>query len=265
MGLDLSVQIESLDKFYREADIVEDTGRQQHWESHDECYDPNFVGLGKEEILASKYSYKKGLDNLKQIEKDLLLGGVKKKYKYDEFDGDDMNYDRFLEQLPSLKKRIKTLGSGHGKFINLHVCICENAWCSSNSLMNRAYTVMRIIDYLEDLGYRVGVYVYTDTSRPGSYKGETIDSLHVEVQIKKPEEPLLRPLILTAVSAWMFRFWMFKFRSAKFYTDGGMGTSMSKPYEDTKCDLYIRRGECLDEDDSERRIERIAEKYEAML
>lgn len=28
---------------------------------------------------------------------------VEQKYKYDEFDGDDMNYDRFLEQMPAMK------------------------------------------------------------------------------------------------------------------------------------------------------------------
>lgn len=265
MGLKLSVNIESLEEFYREADHVEATGDMELWKQHDRDVDEIWVGLDRETILKSKFSYKEGLDKLKQIEGDMNLGGTKKRYKYDEFDGDDMNYDRFLEQLPSLKKRIKTLGPGHGRFINLHVCICENSWCSARAFMTRAYTAMRIIDYLESLGYRIGVYVYTDTDDMGHYKGQHVDEFHMEVCVKRPEEPLLKPLILTAVSPWTFRYWGFKFRCAKFNPHHYMGASATRQYENTKTDLYIKRGECLSTDDSNRYVKYLVEKQEEQL
>ena len=140
--MNLSIKLPNIEQFYIEADKVEETGRLNIWKEMDGRNDPEWVGLSREKILESKFSYKEGLDNLKKIEEDLFLGGSRKKYKYDEFDGDDMNYDRFLEQMPAMKKRIRNHGTGQGKFINLHVCICENSWCSSESLMIRAYTVM---------------------------------------------------------------------------------------------------------------------------
>lgn len=261
MGLNLSVNIDNIHDFYQEAERLEDTGNERTWVENCKRDDPEWVGLSLEEIKQSKYSYKKGLDELKSIEEELELGGSRKKYKFDEFEGDDMNYDRFLEQLPSLTKRIRNHGSGQGKFINLHVCICENAWCSAKSLMIRAYTVMRIVDYLEDMGFRIGVSIYTDTRDVGTFKGDNIDLLHVEVQVKRPEESLLKPLLLTAVSAWMFRHWMFKFRAAKFYVDPGMGTSATCYYENTKEDLYIGRGECLCEEDAQRKIKMISKMF----
>lgn len=124
--------------------------------------------------------------------------------------------------------------------------------------MIRAYTVMRLVDYLEDQGYRIGISVYTDTKNVGSYRGEDIDLLHVEVMVKKPEETLIKSLILTSVSSWMFRFWMFKFRAAKFYVNPCMGASASVKYTETKQDIYIGRGECLTTGDAAHKLRSIS-------
>ena len=112
--LNLNININSLDEFYRECDNIEggDPAEINNIESND---DPSFRGLSTAEIYNSKYSYTKGLDNLKKIEKDINLGGRKHKYKYDDSDGDDMNFDRYIEGLPCLKKRIPTHGIGTGK------------------------------------------------------------------------------------------------------------------------------------------------------
>lgn len=88
--------------------------------------------------------------------------------------------------------------------------------------------------------------------------GEKINLLHVEVMVKKPEETLIRPLILTSVSSWMFRFWMFKFRAAKFYVDPCMGASASVKYTETKQDIYIGRGECLTTGDAAHKLRMIS-------
>lgn len=159
--LNLNININSLDEFYRECDNIEG-GNPAEINNIENSDDPCFRGLSIAEIHDSKYSYTKGLDNLKKIEKDINLGGRKHKYKYDDSDGDDMNFDRYIEGLPCLKKRIPTHGIGTGKFVKLHISICENCWCSAQALMVRAYTAMRIIDMLESQGYRVQISAYAD-------------------------------------------------------------------------------------------------------
>lgn len=261
----------SLDRFYKECDEVEGTGNKigsstydRNYESWDEQNDrdhPSWVGLSKEEILKNKYLYKKGLDQLKVIEKDINLGGTKRSYKWDETDGDDMSYDRYLDDLPCLKKRIRTLGSGRGKMINIHVSVGENRGVTYREMLNRSYTVMRLIDYLESQGYRVGVYVYTDVRSLGYYKGEKVRQLHVEIQVKKPEEPLIKGLILTCISPWMLRYHMFKLWTAKFKCSYGLGYSVNADYKDTDTDIYFRTGSCLDEESSENKLKILSKTF----
>lgn len=268
MGINISIKLNSLDHFYSEANKLENTGNKTIWNNlhTGKHYSPDlflsFVGLPYDEIIKNKYSYKEGLNKLEEINQDLNLGGSVKKFKYDEFDGDDVNYDRLLEQLPAFKKRIRTIGSGNGKFINLHVNIAELFYVDYKNLMYRSYTVMSIIDYLENLGYRIGLSVYTDTKNLGLYKDKTINLLHVEVEVKKPDEPLIKPLLLTSISSWMFRYWMFKFRAAKFNVYNSMGSTAKCDYTDTESDLYIRAGECLNKKEADIKIKAIQEYYD---
>lgn len=258
--LNLNININSLDEFYRECDNIEggDPAEINDIESND---DPSFRGLSTAEIYDSKYSYTKGLDNLKKIEKDINLGGRKHKYKYDDSDGDDMNFDRYIEGLPCLKKRIPTHGIGTGKFVKLHISICENCWCSAENLMIRAYTAMRIIDMLESQGYRVQISAYADNEDPGYFNGEPIGFLGVEVIIKKFEDPLIKGQILTAISPWFFRYWMFKFWNAKFNMNFGYGHAVRPMKKETTSNIYIQTGEALTDEDAESTIERISKLF----
>lgn len=258
--LNLNININSLDEFYRECDNIEggNPAEINNIESND---DPSFRGLSTAEIYDSKYSYTKGLDNLKKIEKDINLGGRKHKYKYDDSDGDDMNFDRYIEGLPCLKKRIPTHGIGTGKFVKLHISICENCWCSAENLMIRAYTAMRIIDMLESQGYRVQISAYADNEDPGYFNGEPIGFLGVEVIIKKFEDPLIKGQIITAISPWFFRYWMFKFWNAKFKMNWGYGHSVRPMKKETTSDIYIQTGEALTDEDAERTIKRISKLF----
>ena len=261
----------SLDRFYKECDEIETTGNCrdipnfstgfEDWKDIEERDDEDWIGLSREEILKSKYIYKEGLDQLKEIERDLNLGGTKRSYKWDEIDGDDMNYDRYIDELPYLKKRIKTIGKGKGKIINIHVSVGENCNVSYKDMLMRSYTVMRVIDYLENLGFRVGVTVYSDVRNLGYYKEERVNSLHVEVQIKKPEEPLIKGLILTCISPWMLRHHFFKLWTAKFKCVYGLGQAYSVKYTDTETDIYFQTGSCLDEKTCNNKIEKLAKQF----
>ena len=259
--LNLNININSLDEFYRECDNIEG-GNPYEIERIEEDDDVGFRGLSLEEIHSSKYSYTEGLENLKKIEKDINLGGRKHKYKYDDSDGDDMNFDRYIEGLPSLKKRIPTHGVGTGKFVKLHISISENCWCSAKALMIRAYTAMRIIDMLESQGYRVQISAYADNENPGTLNGQKVKYLGVEVVIKKFEDPLIKGQVLTAISPWFFRYWMFKFWNAKFMMNWGYGHSIRPIKKESTSDIYIQTGEALTEEDAEETIKRIKELFD---
>lgn len=259
--LNLNININSLDEFYRECDNIEG-GNPYEIENIENNDDPSFRGLSLEKIHSSKYNYTEGLENLKKIEKDINLGGRKHKYKYDDSDGDDMNFDRYIEGLPSLKKRIPTHGVGTGKFVKLHISICENCWCSAKALMIRAYTAMRIIDMLESQGYRVQISAYADNENPGTLNGQKVKYLGVEVVIKKFEDPLIKGQVLTAISPWFFRYWMFKFWNAKFMMNWGYGHSIRPIKKESTSDIYIQTGEALTEEDAEETIKRIKELFD---
>ena len=259
--LNLNININSLDEFYRECDNIEG-GNPYEIENIENNDDPSFRGLSLEKIHSSKYNYTEGLENLKKIEKDINLGGRKHKYKYDDSDGDDMNFDRYIEGLPSLKKRIPTHGVGTGKFVKLHISICENCWCSEKALMIRAYTAMRIIDMLESQGYRVQISAYADNENPGTLNGQKVKYLGVEVVIKKFEDPLIKGQVLTAISPWFFRYWMFKFWNAKFMMNWGYGHSIRLIKKESTSDIYIQTGEALTEEDAEETIKRIKELFD---
>ena len=259
--LNLNININSLDEFYRECDNIEG-GNPYEIENIENNDDPSFRGLSLEKIHSSKYSYTEGLENLKKIEKDINLGGRKHKYKYDDSDGDDMNFDRYIEGLPSLKKRIPTHGVGTGKFVKLHISICENCWCSAKALMIRAYTAMRIIDMLESQGYRVQISAYADNENPGTLNGQKVKYLGVEVVIKKFEDPLIKGQVLTAISPWFFRYWMFKFWNAKFMMNWGYGHSIRPIKKESTSDIYIQTDEALTEEDAEETIKRIKELFD---
>lgn len=251
----------NLDQFYKECDTVEYTGDKEFWEEENLNDEPDWIGLSRKKILKSKYMYKEGLDRLKSLEVDLNLGSKRRSYKYDEIDGDDMNYDRFLDNLPSLRKRVIKRGNNIGKIITLHVNVGENCDVTSNEMLSKAYTVMRIVDYLENLGYRTGITVFTDVRNLGTYKGIYVDSLHTEVEIKKPEQPLIKGLILACISPWFLRYHMFKLWIAKIKCNSHLGSSYRAKYEDTLSDIYINTGDCLNERSAKNRINELAKLF----
>lgn len=244
------VFLPSIDKFYTECDILESTGTP---DDHDKLtngrdYCADWVGISFNDIEKHKYTYRKGLEELKKFETDLALGGSKPQYRWDENDGDTISMERLYEGLPAMSKRIKQLGNATGKFITVYVCIGENCGVTPQKLLHRAYFVIRLIDTLESLGYRIAVHAYDDVGSPGYYKDNKIHTLHTEIVVKQFNEPLNKGLILTCISPWFFRHHLFKFWCAKFKMSYGYGYSMSSPYLDTDDAIYIRQGTCLKEE-----------------
>ena len=256
-----TISFPNLEQFYKESDAVESTGDAYEWKKNNEGDNPYWIGLSRDEIIKSKFCYKEGLDKLESIEQDFNLGGSKRIYKWDENDGDDMDYDRFLDNLPCLSKRTIKKGDGKGKIITIYVSIGENCNVRYQEMLNRSYTVMRLVDYLENLNYRTEIIVYMDVEGLGKYKEERIERLHTEIILKRAEDPLIKGLILNCISPWMLRYHMFKFWCAKFRVNSGYGHSYTPVYVNTNNKIYFRTGECLNEKSCKAYLKELAKKF----
>ena len=250
--------------FYKESDILTKEGNPTMFKEMCERDNVSWVGLGLDDIKKSKYSYDKGLENLKEIELD-TLGGSSTTFKYDEFDGDDLNYDRLLEGFPALRKRIRTSGIGTGRIINIYINIAEHCGIGYRSFLIKAYTAMRLIDTLEKLGYRTAVYSCVYIKNLGTIvereRNENLDYV-LEACVKKAEDPLIKGLLLTCISPWFFRYHIFKHMCAKHKTNCGLGRPGNFEKKSTKENIYIDNGECLTENDAEKKIKEIMSLFE---
>lgn len=251
---------ENLDDFYEASSIVTETGNK--WKHFSAANEENvdFLGLNLAEIKKSKYAYNKGLDSLEKIQTDDWLTG-NHVYKYDELDGDDINYDRLLDGFPALIKRVKNKNKGFNRIVNIYVNIAESCDVSYKDMLYKTYTTIRIIDMLENNGYRVGVYVCAVSGYTGKYKGENVSTLSIDICIKKPEEPIIKPLLLTCISPWFFRYHVFCYYNSILDTNMGLGYARRLAKKSTTEDIYIDNGECLTPNLAKAKIKEIEELF----
>lgn len=254
----LDYTYENIQDFYNASNNCTLNGHKSRWKEHSTRDDEDWVGLDLSNILKSKYSYEKGLDVLKELEIDSPLGGSCCKFIYDEFDGDDINYDKLIDGFPALRKRVRKEGIGSGKIINIYINVAENCDIEYKYFLSKAYTAIQIVDYLEKRGYRIGVYscAYTLKFANGTDQWGK-DDYNLKVCIKKPEDPLIKGLILATINPWFFRYHIFKHMAATNNVCCCLGHSVALGIKSTKENIYIDNGECLDNSASQRKIEEI--------
>lgn len=259
---DLTYVYDNIHDFYTDALNPTEDGNINDCKYHLKEDNERFRGLGLEEILKSKYNYQKGLDNLKEIEIDISLGGSSRKYVYDEFDGDDLNYDRLLEGFPAIRKRVKTYGIGSGRLVNVYVVISENCRVGASAMINKAYTAMQIVDMLEAMGYRVAVWACDSTDDPsGKFREENGVHYQLEVCLKRHEDALNKGLILNGISPWFFRYFMFAHQKGHYKNGFGMGHSVPMKLEQTKENIVINNGQCLTKESADAKIKEIEQLF----
>lgn len=260
--VNLTYKYDSITKFYEDALHPTPEGNIQDTQNHLETEFESFRGMDIANIKKNQYGYTKGLKDLAKLELNLSLGGSKRDYKWDELDGDDMNYDRLMEDFPAMKKRIKTHGVGSGRLINVYVVISENCNIGAEEMLNKAYTAIQIVDLLEGLGYRVAVYSCDSTNdSSGTYKGETGVRYEVYVCLKRHEDSLNKGLILNGISPWFFRYYFFAHQKGRYKNGWGMGSAVPLDLKQTKENIVINHGQCLSKDSAERKIKQIRELF----
>lgn len=262
--LDLIYTYDNISDFYESTLIATPDGNPDGLTEHLQQERPDFRGLSNKEIKDCKYGYQKGIDTLKELDLDLNMGGSRHKFIYDEFDGDDMNYDRLLDGFPPMLKRVKTHGIGSGRLINVYVAIAEPWFIKYESLLNKSYTAIQIVDMLEGLGYRVAVFCFDSTDDPnGSYRGERGVHYEVRVCLKRHEDALNKGLILNGISPWFLRYHMFSHQYTHYKPSEGMGHHVSLKIEQTKENIVINSGECLNKKDADKKINEIKKLFSA--
>ncbi len=254
----LHYKYDSISAFYKEALKPTKYGDASDLKEHLESDESDFRGMSINDIEKYKYGYIPGIANIKKLDLSLNVGGSKRNYKYDEFDGDDLNYDRLLDGFPPMRKRVKTHGVGSGRIVNVHVVISENCCTSADEMLKKAYTAMSLADMLESSGYRVAIYACDCTKDcEGTFKNEKDVEYQVSVCLKKPEETLNKGLVLNGISPWFFRYYIFAHQKGHYINSWGMGRAIAMKLEQTKENIVINRGECLSDDSCKKKIEEI--------
>ena len=253
---------DSISYFYEDAVIPTNEGDAADLANHLKVDDSIFRGLDLKTILSNKFGYTKGLDKLEEIDLNISVGGSTRKYIYDEFDGDDMNYDRLLDGFPPMLKRVKTHGIGSGRLISVYVVISENCNVTSKEMLYKSYTSIRIVDMLESMGYRVAVWACDSTlDASGSYGVEKGVKYELRVCLKRYEDSLNKGLILNGISPWFFRYYMFAHQKGHYKNGWGMGRSVELNLEQTKENIVINKGQCLTKESANAKIKEIEELF----
>lgn len=248
----------NIELFYKNALTPNKFGSINRHKQFLKSDDPVFRGLCLTDIIRYKYGYNKNLDQIKNLSADLNLGGSSKKYIYDEFDGDDMNYDRLLEGFPAMRKRIKQYGIGSGRLINIYIVISESWNIHYDNMLNKSITAMQIIDLLETIGYRVAVYACDSTrDECGNYNEEKDIHYQLMVCLKNYNDSLNKPLIMNGISPWFFRYFMFAHKIGHYNASMSLGTPTTLDVPMTKETIIINKGECLSENSSKEKIKQI--------
>lgn len=255
---ELLYEYDNISDFYVDAVTPTKYGNSQDVMQHLVKEGQSFRGLSISEIQQSKFGYTKGLDKIQELDLNLDLGGSSRKYVYDEFDGDDLNYDRLLDGFPAMRKRVRSYGIGSGRLVNVYVVISENCNIGYEDMVYKAHTAMRIIDMLETIGYRVAVWACDSTyDSSGTYDGQKEVRYELRVCLKRHEDSLNKGLLLNGISPWFFRYYMFAHQKGHYMNGWGMGSATSLKLEQTKENIIINHGQCLNETSSNKKIKEI--------
>ena len=250
----------SLEEFYASVEnCITEQGRDSYnnYKYFDDSISPYFVGLTAKDVHKYKYSYTKGLNKLQKLDDLLILGGKQFINKYSDLDGIDMNFERYVENMPYLIQKVRTTGKNKGKFITIWVNISINSNIDADQCLYKAYTVMALLNYLENEGYRIRIIIYDDAYSVGLYQHELVD-VSIKINIKDFNDPLIPGRILTAISPWMERYWIFKFNLSKFEETKDYGFGKAADYTrklDDNENIYFSNTTALNETLAKKKIE----------
>jgi hypothetical protein len=213
----------------------------------------DWIGAEYSAIIARKYSWDEGADRvlaLPEMSGHTTQAATVRTWHDD--DGDDGDFERYLMELPHMIRRKKILRAGQRAVARVIVHFGENSNIEAWQMLNKTYAACRIVDQLEAFGTRCEV-VAVDRTRCADIHG---NDFHLDITLKRADDPLNIGLLCTALSPWMLRHWDIVFMISQFKTATGFGTVVNvNPSEFDPNDIIIDRGECLTLEDARQKIQ----------
>jgi hypothetical protein len=240
----------SLSEFYGD---VKNVIRTEKFDHEANSNDPSFKGLHISEIQESKFSYKFGVEKLRNFKDFEVEKDIKIKY-WDQFDGYDIDIDRMHGNLDFLlnHKRVRKLPKTMDVFVN----IAENSQTKYDQMLHKTYAALKVVDRLESLGVRTAVYACISLT-PLVRKKYTED-LYMEICIKQHADTVNLGALCTAISPWFFRHWLILWMKGRYPgLDSCIGTANRIPTTDRQKGITIDKGFCLDQYTSQRFVENV--------
>lgn len=252
------LEFDSVDDFYQNSILTED-GNRVKWQEFDTFQDgAEWVGANSGEIISRKYGWEEGSERAKNLV-DLSFPPRTDKFQkvWTDDDGDDGDYERFLNELPCLYKRKKKFASSSIKsgIMKVRVAIGERYNVRAEHMLMKCAAASRIVDELETMGVRCEVWAETNQRNAVEYRYR----LKSKTCIKRAEEPLNLSLVSNCLSSWFFRNSFFKVASANVKSSSGMGASEKIEKEDDD-EIIINYGECLTEHSANEFIIKLGER-----
>ena len=223
------------------SDVLKGEGEQG-----DQCAD--FLGATPEMVRARRYAWQEGAGQIKHLPGfSGQAEGAQFVKVWSDYDGDEMDVERYKEDLPFLSRRIKKTGSKVKRLATIRVNIGEGCNTDAADMLWKAYVASKIVDELEASGTRCEIVVeclamHFFTSKPADHV------LTTRVKIKSHGDPLNLALMASCFAPWFLRYWLFDFWRTNFANQHR--ESMGRPQKSTRTspeEVIIDQGECLSE------------------
>lgn len=211
--------------------------------------DSSFAGADWDTSEKRKYQWKEGLKRVQRLtQMESIVHSSQYVNVWNDYDGDVMDVDRYLNEQPFLSRRVKKSGKSICGQYRIVINIAENGTVSAQNMLWKAYAAARLCDEIESQGNRCEVVAVS------FLRGQTCDTdyagyTYTEVTIKKHEESVNTGLLCTCLSPWFFRTYMFMVWRHYLHVNNWLGWSSSlREYLGNDIDntcILIDAGDCL--------------------
>lgn len=166
----------------------------------------DFQGCSIAEYNERRYKWSGGLDKVRRLsELDAMVSAARCEKRWSDYDGDNMDVERYYNEQPFLSRRVQVSGGNRRGQYRIVVNVAENYRVNSENMLWKAYAASRLCDEIESQGNRVEVIVGGFASGCAEGYGYT----WVNCVAKKAQDPVNLGLLCTLMAPWTWRITMF--------------------------------------------------------
>ena len=229
----------------------------------DDTHGAGFLGCTREEADARRYCYPEAvaaLANLPEVSAPITSGQFTKAWT--DYDGDEMDVERFQYGRPFLSRRIRETGRRARHVQTIIVNITEPGAVKAKDMLWKAYAAARLVDQLESTGTRCEVFAVCHAR--GTFKNG--QAYAAQILLKAPDEPLDVAALAAAFTPWTLRRFIFGHMETVGRCTQGKGRAEAWPAELTPPGaLVIETSECLTRQSAADMIRAATDKHAAAL